>query len=485
MRREEISEAVGNISPQFILEAETYSPKKRRLAIPFRGGLIAAAMLCLAVLLEIFPALHPADAFSVKAYALDLDDSGTVVLREEDLLEKSDYWGGYRDGENSYINMGFRYEGANLKSVTFTTEEGFFAEQRITPGMTEDTVTKIYIGPDHRLVVFGAEFKTLGSTVTLEGEEMEENLLLFWGVQATSTDDIPKNPTINATAVFQNGSTQTIRVNLDLSGVAVFGGKCNVDTQDGRPIAFHESQHYGNLSLEKCELVDEQTVTDTYEYTIDDYTISLKIPEKPLFAGDGVYRARRLRISGAFYLPVFQKDGGDCIARLYRVPKELEFSEENEEKATLQQAEVDEMTPNTAASSKEVPPAASALGPKAEPSSPQKDGNGGFTVSTGTVSAEELRRKQQKTDYYLETLSLSDCELTEKKEITDKYTYTVGSVAGVVQIREDMVFDEEGFYRSGWDACAEGTFLSVVYRDDSGSLWGELYRVPDDLLFHG
>ena len=404
MRREEISEAVGNISPQFILEAETYSPKKRRLAKPFRGSLVAAAILCLAVLLEIFPALHPADAFSVKAYALDLDDSGTVVLREKDLLEQSAYWGGYCDGENSYINMGFRYEGTNLKSVTFTTEEGFFAEQQITPGMTEDEVTKLYIGPDNRLVVFGTEFKTLGSTVTLEGEEMEANLLLFWGVQATSTDDIPKNPRINAKAVFQDGSTQTIRVNLDLSGMAVFGGTCNVDTQDGRPIAFHQSQYYGNLPLENCELVDERTVTDTYAYTIDDYTISLKISEKPLLDEDSVYRARRLRISGAFYLPVFQKAGDDCIAQLYRVPRELEFSAENEEKAVLRQAGAEETVSNTSASPGEVPPAASALGPKAEPPSQQEGGNGGFTISTGTVSAEELRKGQQKTEYYFRKL---------------------------------------------------------------------------------
>lgn len=42
--------------------------------------------------------------------------------------------------------MGFRYEGTNLKQVTFTTEEGFFARQQITPGLTEDQVSTIRVG---------------------------------------------------------------------------------------------------------------------------------------------------------------------------------------------------------------------------------------------------------------------------------------------------------------------------------------------------
>ena len=177
MKREEISEAVSNIDPKFILEAETYSWKKRRIKKLFRGSLAAAAILCLAILLQTLPATSPAGIFTVKAYALDLDESGQVVLREEDLLEKSDYWGGYCDGENYFINMGLRYEGENIESVTFTTEEGFFARQQITPGMSEDQVSKMYIGPENQLIVFGEDFDVCGDSVTLEGSEMEEGLL--------------------------------------------------------------------------------------------------------------------------------------------------------------------------------------------------------------------------------------------------------------------------------------------------------------------
>src|SRR5699024_6325623 len=55
-----------------------------------------------------------------------------------------------------------------------------------------------------------------------------------------------------------------------------------------------------------------------------------------LFDEGGQYRVRRQRISGAFYLLVFQLEGDTCAARLYRVPEELEYSPENEAR---QQAE--------------------------------------------------------------------------------------------------------------------------------------------------
>ena len=126
MRREEISEAVSNIDTRFLLEAETYTPRSRCPVWIIRGGLAAAAVLALALLIHTLPGRLADNVFTVKSCALDLDENGSVVLRETDLVESSDYWGGYCDGENYYVNMGFRYEGTNLKQVTFTTEEGFF-----------------------------------------------------------------------------------------------------------------------------------------------------------------------------------------------------------------------------------------------------------------------------------------------------------------------------------------------------------------------
>lgn len=505
MKREEISRAVSDIDPKFILEAETYSWKRRRITRLFRSGAAAAAMVCLAILLHALLPQAPMGVFTVKAYALDLDESGQVVLREEDLLEKSDYWGGYCDGENYYINMGLRYEGEHIQSVTFTTEEGFFARQQITSGMSEDQVSKMYIGPENQLIVFGEDFDACGSSVTLEGDEMEEGLLLFWGVQAASSDDIPKNPRITAKAVFQDGSTQTIEVHLDLSGMAVFGGKIQTDSS-GRPTAYYQSRYYGSLPLEECELVDEQAVTDVYEYMLDGYTISLQVPEASSFDEEGLYRVRRLRISGAFYLPVFQLEGSTCTARLYKVPKELEYSWENAEKAgILPGAAAGASTdPSPAAeepaSAPEAAPAESPASqgtqveglqmsvmsqtaPAEEAPTPQPEAGSGYTVTAGKATPEQMRKMWEWSDYY-DALSLADCELIENKPVTDKFVFSFNSGTGVVypDTVKDL-FDEDGYLRSTVSSGEEGTFIACLYRDSQGSLWGQIYRVPEELVY--
>jgi hypothetical protein len=141
-------------------------------------------------------------------------------------------------------------------------------------------------------------------------------------VEALSSHDIPKNPRITAEAVFRDGSTQTVDVHLDLSGMGVFGGNIPTDDRDGMPVAYRQFQYYKKLPLEECELVDLQTVTD-----------------RDSFDEDGMYRVRRQRLSGSFYLLVLQLEGGTCAARLYRVPEKLEYSPENEAR---QQAEAED-----------------------------------------------------------------------------------------------------------------------------------------------
>lgn len=500
MRREEISEAVSNLDPKFVLEAATYSWKKRRITKLFRGGAAVAAMVCLAVLLHTLIPQQPAGIFTVKAYALDLDDSGAVVLREEDLLEKSDYWGGYCDGENYYVNMGFRYEGENIQQVTFTTEEGFFAQQQITPGMSQENISAIYAGPENDLIVFGEEFTVCGSSVTLEGGEMEEGLLLFWGIQALSADDIPKNPQITAEAVFQDGSTQTVDVSLDLSGMGVFGGKSQKDPQDGRPVAYHQSQYYKNLPLEDCELVNQQTVTDVYEYTVGDYLLSIQVPERDSFDENGLYRVRRQRISGAFYLLVFQLEGDECVARLYKVPQELEYSPENEEKLTRQQAEQDGASVGeSAAPAADTPSAVNGeaqsagtaavqTGPSAgetsdeQDASPQNSGSEGLSVRTGMVSEAERLKRLSRFDYYC-GLPPSELELIHEEAVTDLFIYRIDIVENRIPVSENLPFDEDGYYVCGVYPHDEGTLVSIIYRDPQGGLWGQLYRVPEELVY--
>ena len=501
MRREELSEAISGIDPKFILEAEAYSWKRRRRARLWRGGMAAAALLCLVILAQTLLPKQTGGVFTVKAYALDLDEGGAVTLQEEDLLAKSDYWGAYCDGENFYINMGFRYEGKNIERVTFTTEEGFFAQQRVTPGMSEEEVSCIYAGPENQLMVFGEEFTACGSSVTLEGSEMEEGLVLFWGVEALCTDDIPKNPHITAEAVFRDGSTQTADIHLDLSGTGVYGGDLPMDEESGMPMAYGQSQYYRNLPLEECELMDEQRVTDRYEYTIDGYTLSIQVPERDLFDEDGQYRVRRQRISGAFYLPVFRLEGDTCAARLYRVPEELEYSPENEAKqqaegAPAPDAALSEEPSREESQTAESPERQEAETPAAETapepsagetsSQPQETGNGGLTVHTGTVSEEVIQKDLAEFDYYC-ALPMSELELVHQEPVTDVFSYRIGLVENFFYISEDLPlpFDENGYFVRGVHHQDGDTFVAAIYRDENGGLWGQLYRVPEELVFPG
>ena len=499
MRREELSEVISGIDPKFILEAEAYSWKRRRRAHLWRGGMAAAALLCLVILAQTLLPKQAGGVFTVKAYALDLDEGGAVTLQEEDLLAKSDYWGAYCDGENFYINMGFRYEGENIERMTFTTEEGFFAQQRVTPGMSEEEVSCIYAGPENQLMVFGEEFTACGSSVTLEGSEMEEGLLLFWGVEALSTDDIPKNPHITAEAVFRDGSTQTADIHLDLSGTGVYGGDLPMDEESGMPMAYGQSQYYRNLPLEECELMDEQRVTDRYEYTIDGYTLSIQVPERDLFDEDGQHRVRRQRISGAFYLPVFRLEGDTCAARLYRVPEELEYSPENEANQQAEGApapdaalpeepsgEGSQTAENPARQEAETPAAGTAPEPSAGETSsqPQETGNGGLTVHTGTVSEEVIQKDLAEFDYYC-ALPMSELELVRQEPVTDVFSYRIGLVENFFYISEDLPlsFDENGYFVRGVHHQDGDTVVAAIYRDENGGLWGQLYRVPEELVF--
>lgn len=54
-------------------------------------------------------------------------------------------------------------------------------------------------------------------------------------------------------------------------------------------------------------------------------SLSIQVPERESLDEDGQYRVHRQRISGAFYLPVFRLEEDTCVARLYRLPEELEY----------------------------------------------------------------------------------------------------------------------------------------------------------------
>lgn len=215
MRGYELLNKIEFIDPVFLEAAEKNpTPRKHRW---FKYGLVAAC-LCAALLLFYYWGVpNPTNAFFVKAYALEVADDGTVALKETDLLEHPGVWIGHFDEENFYLSVGLRYDGRNIKSVDFITENGFFAKQYIGSLSLEKEISQVYVGPESKLVMYGEEFEIVGDRITLNDETMTDDLLLFWGTQATEMSEVPEQIEIKAIATFYDKRTQEVIIPIDLS----------------------------------------------------------------------------------------------------------------------------------------------------------------------------------------------------------------------------------------------------------------------------
>ena len=323
MKGEDLLEQMDFVDPVYVAAAEQPPRKKKHRWL--KVG-VAAACLGLALLAVIWEMPNPANMFVVKAYALEEQEDGTIGLRESDLLQQPDVSGGYYDGEHLYINVGLRYEGENIESVTFTTEEGFFAKQYISALSTEKNVSRLYVGADSTLVLVGTEFEIAGSQITLNGETMTDDLLLFWGMES-ETGAHPFKIEMNAVATFHDGRTQEVPISLDLSGVGM-AISSDAWSEEDRQESMEISAYYEELPLEKCELLEEsiEPVTDVYEAHMGTGSTLLTLYDGMEFDEDVIWRGGWMRSGGQVYIPVIQRNtDGTYTGMVYRVPEELKY----------------------------------------------------------------------------------------------------------------------------------------------------------------
>lgn len=306
-------------------------PRRRRVpwAIPAAAALLAFALLTAPLAIPNTP-----NAFVVKAYVMEQSEDGSLALRETDLLDAQDYWGGHYDGEtgNYFINVALKYEGENIERVTFRTEDGFFARQRLSDYETLDGVQRVYVGPDNRLAVVGTDFDVVGGELTLDAFDDPDDLLLFWGGHADSLRDIPHQAEFTATALFRDGTTQQVPITLDLSG--------KVSTMSFSPSEAErrekerQDEYFRTLPLDRCELVEDSVmpVTDVYDYRIDDSGfghVTLKYFDifDSEFDKDGVFR---IGLYGWTHIAVLRRDAeGNLTGMVYRIPEELQYRGES------------------------------------------------------------------------------------------------------------------------------------------------------------
>ena len=309
--------------------------KKSRPVFRMKIAAAVAAVICLAVVGGLLAAPNGENIFSVKAYALGETEEGAIGLREIDLLDQPDVWGSYSDGENFFVSVGLRYEGKNIKSVEFSTAEGFFAKQYIDKLSDGKGITKMYVGADNRLVMYGDEFEIAGDTITLNEDTMTDDLLLFWGTDADFMSSIPTRSglpeiiEITAKAVFKNGKTQEVPVTIDLSGIGMGGGKVSSDDEEWQRLE-RQHEYYSTLPIAQCELIPEsvKTVNDVYEYGDDTGTTYFRISEELEFDDDGFFRCGFSVINGKMTISAIKRDSdGTLTGMLYRVPESLIYKE--------------------------------------------------------------------------------------------------------------------------------------------------------------
>lgn len=93
--------------------------------------------------------------------------------------------------------------------------------------------------------------------------------------------------------------------------------------------------------------------------------------------------------------------------------------------------------------------------------------------------------QQQREDYYLRTLSLSDCEMIHNEPVTDQFVYKRAVYGDVCFGIDYLTFAEDGYARVAYWSHADGTFMLAVYQDENGDTWGRAFRVPEELVWPG
>lgn len=107
-----------------------------------------------------------------------------------------------------------------------------------------------------------------------------------------------------------------------------------------------------------------------------------------------------------------------------------------------------------------------------------------FTITTQTGGDRGLTAlQQQRDDYYLKNLSLSDCEMIYNEPVTDRFVYKRELFDDEVCFGiDDLTFAEDGYARGAYWTHSDMAFMLAVYKDENGDTWGRAFRVPEELV---
>jgi hypothetical protein len=269
--------------------------------------------------------------FAIRVYAMEQQANGSIALREVDFADLSSDWGGYFDGETFYVSIGLRYDGDNIKSVTFFTDNGFFATQDIG-GLTRSPL--ILAGPERQLVMRGTEFNILGNTLTF-GNAMDDDLLLFWGSQVINNNFDLSDIEIRVEVTFDDGEVdeQIIVIGFTVPGW-VFEEENTIPEryESQRVVSLTQEQHdyFMNIPLEECKLMPQsvRTITDVFVFDIgNNRPVSIFIEDFITEDGDyplnenGIWRIPYGIWDDEGFLVVIKRDGNGVLTGMVYIVK--------------------------------------------------------------------------------------------------------------------------------------------------------------------
>ncbi|MDR1131440.1 MAG: hypothetical protein LBL15_03375 [Oscillospiraceae bacterium] len=353
MKNDKIVNAFNTVQPNDevknrVFDQAMQKQHKKRPVFKAAGSFAAAAaVLCLMVLGSMLLTPQADNIFVIKAYAMAVQEDGSVQLREVDIANnRPEYWGGHIDGETKtlYLGIGLRCEGENIESVEFSTDDGFFAKQYVgnLSDISMSGVSASYAGPDHQLVVFGRDFDDVGSTITLD-RETADNYLLFWGTNYAGNWEPASLFTflkinVHAKASFSNGKTAERDVTIDLPGTGIVSSTLSKEQQAQNQKDYEAYEKLlRSIPLDKCAVVPDSvqalTYGDAYEYySLDNQPLNSYIPitqeamDAAPFDENGIFRqGSSLPSDGSDgYIPVIVRNGDDTFTGMvYKVPGQL------------------------------------------------------------------------------------------------------------------------------------------------------------------
>ena len=223
MKNEKIVQAWDRLNPCENSADNIRKKIEKRIYVRMRTNRLivkGVVLSCVARWLGQRPLLH---CRTFHVYALEQTESNELIIKEIGINEQTTVWGGYYDGENYYLNLGFRCGGENIEYVRLSTTASFFAKQTLSEDGSVFSRPALFLGSENRLALQGTEFDVLDDSVVLKREELlMDDYLIFLGISDFRAFQCTEKIEVTADVFYQDGTSRTYPISFDFSNNIAF-----------------------------------------------------------------------------------------------------------------------------------------------------------------------------------------------------------------------------------------------------------------------